>query len=797
MDLFVILRILSKKFKMIVGITLITAVIAGALSLFMKPLYVSTAQIATGYTMRDGLSNERRDWQEIDFSFANLIHNLYSKNLLYQLSYQLILHDLNKGIPSFRELDISEEKFNEKFGSNFLEEAKIQFQNKYDSSKTLSNAVAHEKKLNDLLKLYGYDYEALKKGFEIDRMELSDFVNVSFWSENPDLCAFATNTLCQEFFKFNRDARLQSSGETIVYYEKMMEQKKSELDEKQSTLSRYMSNQGVLSYNLESEYRMQQIEKLEMTRNEEERNLRANQLTLNSVNERIIRLETMSGNRGATSQTRLLDLKNQINEQNRKFMQTQSEEDYEILARLREQERQAVAAVSESSTVKRTQELDQLRDRKKELEILVEVSGASVSDLNDKISRLKSAASSLSTKEGFISELQSEIEFLTNEYLGIKERLNDARSSIMYSGGNLRQTLYGQPSDEPEPSNRIIIVALSAIAVFFISVISVVGKEVFNSNIVSPDRFRQMTGLQTYGVVNQIPSLKNVTDIFTKADNIHLRQYMNNMRKIRYDMVSSGKKVILFTSMKEGEGKSFFMLSLALALLKIKKKVLILDTNFQNDQLLLMGREMGIYHEKIDAESENGQNPFNIKQKSNYTGNGSAIENINHSLEAQQEAFHDEDEDLMLTEGDEVATQTAKKVRIDLKNALKIEKPEPDASLKDINGNHFTNDLNGMNMISCKDKAKSPSEFFADFDFKELLEKQMEAYDYIFMEGAAMNEYPDTKELEVFVQGIIPVISAKSTITSIDKESLLYIQNFDKKLLGTVLNMVSIEDLNY
>ncbi|MCC5929830.1 MAG: hypothetical protein JJU28_11330 [Cyclobacteriaceae bacterium] len=795
MDLFVILRILSKKFKLIIGISVITAVIAGTLSLFIKPLYVSTAQIATGYTMRDGLSNERRDWMEIDFGFANLIHNLYSKNLMYQLSYQLILHDLNKGIPSFRELDISEEKFNEKFGSGFLEAARLQFQNKYDSSKTLSNSIAHEKKLNDLLKLYGYDYESLKKGFEIERMDLSDFVNVSFWSENPDLCAFAANTLCQEFFKFNKDARLQSSGETIVYYEKMMEQKKAELDEKQATLSRYMSNQGVLSYNLESEYRMQQIEKLEMTRNEEERSLRGNQLTLNSVNERISRLESMGGPRGATSQTRLLEILNQINEQNRKYMQSQSEEDYEILARLREQERQARAAVSESSTIKRGQELEQLRERRKELEIMVEVSGASISDLNEKISRLKSTASSLSTKEGFISELQSEIEFLTNEYLGIKERLNDARSSIMYSGGNLRQAVYGQPSDEPEPSKRLLIVALSAMASFFISLLTVVGKEVFNSNIVSPDRFRQMTGLHTYGVVNQIPSLKNVTDIFTKADNIHLRQYMNNMRKIRYDLVSSGKKVILFTSMKEGEGKSFFMLSLALALLKIKKRVLILDTNFQNDQLLLMGREIGIYTDKIDAESESGQNPFNPKQKSVYL-NGKSPEHSNHQVENEEE-FDDHEKGLMVEAGDHVVTQKARKVKFDLKNALRSGKSESGIGSADINGSAIGKNLDGLNMISCKDKQKSPSEFFADFDFQDLLEKQMEAYDYIFLEGAAMNDFPDTKELEIFVQGIIPVISARSTITSIDKESLMYIQNFDQKLLGTVLNMVSIEDLNY
>lgn len=796
MDLFVILRILSKKLKMIVAITIITAVIAGALSLFMKPKYVSTAQIATGYTLRDGLSNERRDWLEVDFSFANLIHNLYSKNLMYQLSYQLILHDLSKGIPPFRELGISEERFNKKFGISFLEQAKVQFQNKYDSAKTLSNSVSHEKKLNDLLKLYEYDYESLKKGFEIERNDLSDFVNVSFWSENPDLCAFAVNTLCQEFFKFNRDARLQSSGETILYYEKMMEQKKVELDEKQTTLSKYMSNQGVLNYNLESEYRMQQIEKLEMTRNEEERSLRGNQLTLNSVNERIARLESMEGARGATTQSRLLEIRNQINVQNSKAMQTQAEEDYEILAKLREQERQAIAALSESSTVKRVQELDQLRDRKKELEILVEVSGASVSDLNEKISRLKSAASSLSTKEGFISELQSEIEFLTNEYLGIKERLNDARSSIMYSGGNLRQALYGQPSDEPEPSKRLLIVALTAIASFFISVITLVGKEVFNSNIVSPDRFRQMTALKTYGVVNQIPGLKNVTDIFTKADNFHLRQYMNNMRKIRYDLVSSGKKIILFTSMKEGEGKSFFMLSLALALLKIKKRVLILDTNFQNDQLLLMGREIGIYRDEIDATSDNGQNPFNAKHKSVYS-NGAAMETSNHVPDDQDEIYENQEDDIMVYIGDQVVTQKVKKVKTDLENALNLESFKEGEDSDNVEGRLIDKNLEGLKLIACKDKHKSPLEFFADFDFKELLEQQMEAFDYIFMEGAAMNDYPDTKELEVFVQGIIPVVSAKSTITSIDKESLMYIQNFDEKLLGTVLNMVSTEDLNY
>jgi succinoglycan biosynthesis transport protein ExoP len=63
------------------------------------------------------------------------------------------------------------------------------------------------------------------------------------------------------------------------------------------------------------------------------------------------------------------------------------------------------------------------------------------------------------------------------------------------------------------------------------------------------------------------------------------------------------------------------------------------------------------------------------------------------------------------------------------------------------------------------------------------------------MEGAAMNEYSDTKELVRYADKVISVFSAESTIKNLDRESIQYFKSLGKKFGGAVLNRVNSKDL--
>jgi Mrp family chromosome partitioning ATPase len=61
--------------------------------------------------------------------------------------------------------------------------------------------------------------------------------------------------------------------------------------------------------------------------------------------------------------------------------------------------------------------------------------------------------------------------------------------------------------------------------------------------------------------------------------------FRESLRKLRYEIEKSGKKIFMFTSTKKGQGKTTIIQALAFSMSMSKKKILIIDTNFCNNDL--------------------------------------------------------------------------------------------------------------------------------------------------------------------------------------------------------------------
>jgi len=90
---------------------------------------------------------------------------------------------------------------------------------------------------------------------------------------------------------------------------------------------------------------------------------------------------------------------------------------------------------------------------------------------------------------------------------------------------------------------------------------------------------------------------------------------------------------------------------------------------------------------------------------------------------------------------------------------------------------------------------ESPDEILSGKNFSQLIDILSTEYDYIFLEGAALNDYSDTKELEKYVQKVIPVFSADTSIGQLDRESINYLRSLGNKLAGAILNKVELKNL--
>jgi succinoglycan biosynthesis transport protein ExoP len=90
----------------------------------------------------------------------------------------------------------------------------------------------------------------------------------------------------------------------------------------------------------------------------------------------------------------------------------------------------------------------------------------------------------------------------------------------------------------------------------------------------------------------------------------------------------------------------------------------------------------------------------------------------------------------------------------------------------------------------------SPSEIMAGRDFKEMIHSLALQYDYVLMEGPALNDYSDSKELIDYADKVIPVFRADLSLSHMDKESIKYLKSINGRLMGTVLNNVKLKNLS-
>ncbi len=93
----------------------------------------------------------------------------------------------------------------------------------------------------------------------------------------------------------------------------------------------------------------------------------------------------------------------------------------------------------------------------------------------------------------------------------------------------------------------------------------------------------------------------------------------------------------------------------------------------------------------------------------------------------------------------------------------------------------------GISIIGNNGGNESPSEIFAGRDFGEMIRKLSETYDYIIMEGAALNNYSDTKELIDYTDKVLTVFSAESVIKQLDRESIDYMKGVERQIHGSRL----------
>ncbi|MBX2895927.1 MAG: hypothetical protein KF763_10825 [Cyclobacteriaceae bacterium] len=738
MDLKQLFLVLWKKKWILILVPVIAVFAAFFVRLFGDWKYKSTAQLATGLTVSDKIV-ERGEYlnpYEIQVTFNNLTEIIRSKAVLGQVSYKLLKHDLLDTVYAFRTYNSDNKK------SDFIIDVAEQrinllniIQNKIDSVVLLNANRTNEKLVQKVIDGFGYDYESLIENLAVYRVNQSDFMEVAFTSENPVLSAFVVNTVCEEFIKYYSLSKSSRSTVSIASLEGIVRQRKEYLDTKLEELKNFKARNELFNSEAESEAKLRQVKNYEDQIATEQQKIRGLELTLANLN---LRIEDAEQNTGQKNYDLIVSLRRRIGEMNDRYIRG-GQSDASLLDSLtlfRGQLDDAMRKVNESSKLTSI-EIKELKNRRDEARVDLEIARENLASLNKIYGSIRYGLNDFASKESVGKSLEKEVEVARQEFLTAQNRLSDAKEQVVTNNVSITQVVVAEPAEKAESRKTLIFMILSGAVSFFVCAFAIIGLELIDTRIKTIQRFRQLTRLKLAGTLPRLPDPDIAWDVSLKSNGAHRLSINDEVRKIRFEIDSYQAKVILITSTQEAQGKSFFIIALAYSLSLLKKRVLIIDTNFRNNSLSRMLTAKPNLDLLLDNVIKHSKLIGTTK------GNGKAE---SENTESQNRPY---DHDLI--------TRTQNE---------------------------------WIDIIGNKKSRLSPSEIIPGGDFRVLLGWLNSTYDYILLEGPAINVFSDTKELIQFVDLIIPVFSAGTSINQPDTDSITYLKTLKDRLGPAVLNMV-------
>src|SRR6185312_11782394 len=475
MDFIYLFRVLMKKKWIILGAALIAATIAFFFTRNQQRKYKAFAQMSTGFTQSEEIrmnpTNDNTGYNEADINFNNVMITAESPTVIGLLSYTLILHDLQSPTP-FRYVSEKDRK-SALYQSIDKSEAIRVFANSLEDMSPLNSYRPEDRRLLELLDMYHYDYKDLISNLSVYRLQRTDYVQIEYLSENPELSAYVVNTLYEQFIRYYRTVRSTRSIESIDTLKSLLDRKKQVLDEKNDQLRQ----QGIINVGQENGAKFEMILNQQQLLSEQETKQTADNFALKQVNSQLAAMGVSAtpgkSNAGSVTNDELLKTRDAMKDAYSQYLNSGATDEnlrkrYESL---KTEYNQKVAAALNSSggtasgAPASPEDKSRLLDKQASLEVSLKAEEATIGAIQNKIASLQSNLTADASKAAALQSLIREADLANKEYLDAKQRYNEANDIMASSVNSFRLFLMGQPPLEPESSKRILIVGLAGVFV--------------------------------------------------------------------------------------------------------------------------------------------------------------------------------------------------------------------------------------------------------------------------------------------------------------------------------------------
>lgn len=578
--------LLNKYKYVIIIIPLLTVIAAYFLVQYLPDQYISSTQISTGIidvsrnlSSKDNLRSDQSN--EIDREFSNLTSIIKLKKLIDQVSYQLIIHDLSSSVP-FRSLD---QHFRD-LGDTVKDNALSIYRDKLKKGEPLSYNKPEEKALIDLLISMKYDERSLRKDLKICRDGESDFITVSFTSENPELSVFVVNTLCKAFIDYyNKENNKPVNSNSSDVLSNLLVEKRKALNEKRDEFQRYKIKNGILNLDEQAKSIYEQISAYNDKKNQAIKDIASYEGAIKSIDERFDPKErkyiesTISQYNQSITGT-----EEQLHILNDEYVHSGFNPKYKpALDSLKKQISTQINNGSDKYLTNPLVAKDDLVKQKMTLEVSRDLAKYSVESINNELKELNAQKSRIVPFDAIVKTYEFDINMASQEYLELLNKYNQTNPQLNFS---LKLTQVEEATlDGAEPFNKIPLIIFCGLGSLLLCLLILFISSLYDHKIKEPVDLVNSTHLPVLGSLNEIddPNI-NLKKLWDVEQRHHTREFKELLRSVRFeiDQELKGEKMLAITSLSEGEGKTLLATSLAYSYAAINKKVLLIDGNFNN-----------------------------------------------------------------------------------------------------------------------------------------------------------------------------------------------------------------------
>jgi uncharacterized protein involved in exopolysaccharide biosynthesis len=581
------IRLILRYWKVLVLFPLMTALVVFFLTRNTIKEYTSDCEVYTGIASGYGITsgeNDRVDYFAVNNAFDNLMATIKSRETIEEVGMRLLAKHLLIEKPSYDQIspvnfdhvrEVIPESLRKKLivkGSEELTYFRIE---SYRRSNQKNEIIEILKKPTEI-----YSFDKISSNMSALRKQSSDMIDISYKCNDPAACQQTLQIIVDVVIQRYKGIKGSETNNVVKYFEEQLRLSAGRLRKSEDKLRDYSSANKIINYYEQAKFIAESKENVVMDKQKQQMSLQAS----------LVQIEKkMNLKKGLLEvNEKIQKLKDQLTDLNYKIANTELyNEDQAKVAKYKSDAELVKRSIRDE--VEKQYKLNNTTEGLPRANLLqewltnyigVEENQAKLDVIQKRLDGFDALYTELAPIGSDIKRFERELDVNEKEYLSILHGLNMARlrQQSLEMSNNLTITDSPYLPLEPLPSKRGMLVAVSFIAVFIVTLAVIIAKSLLGKTVQTPGRAEKFTGLHFLGALPNYRSLDKGI-IIPKLDEALLSHLSSTIRQHLRSCETDKSKTIIATisSIRKEEGKQFFANKIIPALAERNKEILFLN----------------------------------------------------------------------------------------------------------------------------------------------------------------------------------------------------------------------------